>query len=323
MKIHSLFLVLFLFVILSCASKKKVEADLIIKNGIVYNGYDTIPEKVSIAIKGDKIIFIGNEKWVRLKSDKTIDANGLLVCPGFIDPHTHADKDLIKKSTSPNLPFLMQGVTTVIVGNDGESYFPTIKYKTIFEKNGLGTNVVLLAGHGTLRQEVIGNSKIKATPDQVKSMQNLLQKELDAGAFGLSTGLFYSPGSYADTQEVIDLATVVAKNGGIYDTHLRDESSYSIGLIPSIQEAIEIGKQAKLPIHISHIKCLGVGVWNESEAIIKLIEKSRSEGIDITANQYPYDASATGLKASVVPRWAESGGNDSLFVRYKNSLLKI
>jgi len=323
MKIHSLFLVLFLFVILSCASKKKVEADLIIKNGIVYNGYDTIPEKVSIAIKGDKIIFIGNEKWVRLKSDKTIDANGLLVCPGFIDPHTHADKDLIKKSTSPNLPFLMQGVTTVIVGNDGESYFPTIKYKTIFEKNGLGTNVVLLAGHGTLRQEVIGNSKIKATPEQVKAMQNLLQKELDAGAFGLSTGLFYAPGSYADTQEVIDLATVVAKNGGIYDTHLRDESSYSIGLIPSIQEAIEIGKQAKLPIHISHIKCLGIGVWNESEAIIKLIEKSRSEGIDITANQYPYDASATGLKAAVVPRWAESGGNDSLFVRYKNPLLKI
>ena len=323
MKNHLLFLVLFLFVILSCASKKKVEADLIIKNGSVYNGYDTIPEKVSIAIKGDKIIFIGNEKWVRLKSDKTIDANGLIVCPGFIDPHTHADKDLIKKSTSHNLPFLMQGVTTVIVGNDGESYFPTIKYKDVFEKNGLGTNVVLLAGHGTLRQEVIGNSKIKATPEQVNAMQDLLQKELDAGAFGMSTGLFYSPGSYADTQEVIDLAKVVAKNGGIYDTHLRDESSYSIGLIPSIEEAIEIGRKAKLPIHISHIKCLGVGVWNESEAIIKLIEKSRSEGIDVSANQYPYDASATGLKAAVVPRWAESGGNDSLFLRYKNPVLKL
>ena len=323
MKNHSLFLVLFLFVILSCASKKKVEADLTIKNGMVYNGFDTIPEKVSIAIKGDKIIFIGNEKLVRLKSDKTIDAKGLIVSPGFIDPHTHADKDLIKKSTSHNLPFLMQGVTTVMVGNDGESYFPTIKYKDVFEKNGLGTNVVLLAGHGTLRQEVIGNSKIKATPEQVNAMQDLLQKELDAGAFGLSTGLFYSPGSYADTQEVIDLATVVAKNGGIYDTHLRDESSYSIGLIPSIEEAIEIGRKAKLPIHISHIKCLGIDVWNESEAIIKLINKSRSEGIDITANQYPYDASATGLKASVVPRWAESGGNDSLFVRYKNPLLKI
>ena len=151
----------------------------------------------------------------------------------------------------------------------------------------------------------------------------LLQKELNAGVFGLSTGLFYSPGSYADTQEVIDLAKVVAKNGGIYDTHLRDESSYSIGLIPSIQEAIEIGRKAKLPIHISHIKCLGIDVWNESTAIIELIEKSRAEGIDVTANQYPYDASATGLKAAVVPRWAESGGNDSLFIRYKNPVLKF
>ena len=323
MKNHLLFLVLFLFIILSCASKKKVEADVLIKNGIVYNGSDTIPKNVSIAIKGDKIVFVGNEKFIRIKTVKTIDAKGLIVCPGLIDPHTHADKDLIKSSTSHNLPFLMQGVTTVIVGNDGESYFPTIKYKEVFEKNGLGTNVVLLTGHGTLRQEVIGNTKIKATPEQVNKMQNLLKKELDAGAFGLSTGLFYSPGSYADTQEVINLAMVVAQKGGIYDTHLRDESSYSIGLVPSIKEAIEIGRQAKLPIHISHIKCLGVDVWNESEAIIELIKKSRSEGIEITANQYPYDASATGLKASVVPRWAESGGNDSLFVRYKNPSLKI
>jgi N-acyl-D-aspartate/D-glutamate deacylase len=307
---------------LSCTSKKKVVADIKIINGIVYSGCDTIPEKVSIAIKGDKIIFIGNEKLVRLKTQKIIDANGQIVCPGFIDPHTHADRDLINSKTSHNLPFLMQGVTTVIVGNDGESYFPTKKYKEVFEKNGLGTNVVLLAGHGTLRQEVIGNSKIKATSEQINEMQNLLQKELDAGAFGLSTGLFYSPGSYADTQEVIDLAKVVAKNGGIYDTHLRDESNYSIGLIPSIKEAIEIGKQAKLPIHISHIKCLGEDVWNESKTIIELIDKNRAEGIDITANQYPYDASSTGLKASVVPRWAESGGNDSLFVRYKNPLLK-
>ena len=196
MKNHLLFLVLFLFIILSCASKKKVEADVLIKNGIVYNGSDTIPKNVSIAIKGDKIVFVGNEKFIRIKTVKTIDAKGLIVCPGLIDPHTHADKDLIKSSTSHNLPFLMQGVTTVIVGNDGESYFPTIKYKEVFEKNGLGTNVVLLTGHGTLRQEVIGNTKIKATPEQVNKMQNLLKKELDAGAFGLSTGLFYSPGSY-------------------------------------------------------------------------------------------------------------------------------
>ena len=147
-------------------------------------------------------------------------------------------------------------------------------------------------------------------------MQDLIQQEMDAGSFGMSTGLYYAPGSYTDTDEVIALAKIVAKNGGIYDTHLRDESSFSIGIIPAVKEAIEIGRQAKLPIHISHIKCLGVDVWNQSNDIIKLIEEGQVEGINITANQYPYDASATGLKAAVVPRWAESGGKDSLFLRY-------
>ena len=118
------------------------------------------------------------------------------------------------------------------------------------------------------------------------------------------------------------LAKTVAENGGIYDTHLRDESSYTVGLIAAIKEAIEIGRQAKLPIHISHIKCLGADVWNKSEEIIKLIENSRAEGIDVTANQYPYDASSTSLNGAVVPRWAESGGKDSLYIRYNQSDVK-
>lgn len=309
--------------IFSCSIKKRIAVDILIKNGIVYNGIDTIPMKVSIAIKDDKIVFIGAPSLPKIKATKIIDATGLIVSPGFIDPHTHADRDLINPSTSHNLPFLMQGITTVIVGNDGESFFPIKKYKTLYEENGIGTNVVLLTGHGTIREQVIGDSDIKASPEAISKMLILLQQEMDAGAFGMSTGLFYSPGSYANKEEVIELAKIVAKNGGIYDTHLRDESSFSIGLIPSIKEAIEIGRKAKLPIHISHIKCLGVDVWNESNDIIKLIEKSRAEGIDVTANQYPYDASATGLKAAVVPRWAESGGKDSLFIRYENPKLKI
>jgi N-acyl-D-aspartate/D-glutamate deacylase len=153
-------------------------------------------------------------------------------------------------------------------------------------------------------------------------MQNLVQQEMDAGAYGMSTGLYYAPGSYSNTEEVIALAKTVAKNDGIYDTHLRDESSYNIGLVKAIEEAIEIGKQAKLPIHLSHIKCLGVDVWHQSDSIIKIVENAQKEGIKVTANQYPYDASATGLKAAVVPRWAESGGKDSLFIRYKNPQLR-
>ena len=178
-----------------------------------------------------------------------------------------------------------------------------------------------MVGHGTVREEIMGKSDRKATPEEITKMQSLIQQEMDNGAFGISTGLFYSPGSYSNTDEVIALAKTVSENDGVYDTHLRDESSYTVGLIPAIEEAIEIGRQAKLPIHISHIKCLGIDVWQQSKEIVKVIEKAQNEGIQISANQYPYDASATGLKSAVAPRWAESGGKDSLFIRYKDPKL--
>ena len=305
----------------SC-SKEKIEADILVTNGTVYNGIDSIPNLVSIAIKDDKIVFIGDEISASITSLKTIDAKGMIVSPGFIDPHTHADRDLKTIESNHNQPFLYQGITTVVVGNDGDSFYPTSKYKKLYETQGIGTNMVLLVGHGTVREEVMGKSDRKATEEEISKMQTLVQQEMDAGAFGISTGLFYSPGSYSNTEEVIALAKIVSENDGIYDTHLRDESSYTVGLIPAIEEAIEIGRQAKLPIHISHIKCLGVDVWHQSDSIIKRIENAQKEGVEVTANQYPYDASATGLKAAVVPRWAESGGKDSLFIRYNNPKLK-
>lgn len=321
MKILKLFIIMIVLSFISC-SKEEINVDILIKNGTVYNGIDTISNNVSIAIVDDKIVYIGNSIERIIKAKKTIDAQGLIVCPGFIDPHTHADRDLIDPKRSHNKPFLFQGVTTVVVGNDGDSFFPTSKYKTLYEDFGIGTNAVLLTGQGTIRGNVIGKSDQKATKSDIAKMQNLIQQEMDEGSFGMSTGLYYAPGSYADTEEVIALAKIVAKNEGIYDTHLRDESSFSIGIILAVEEAIEIGRQAKLPIHISHIKCLGVDVWNQSSDIIKLIKEGKAEGINITDNQYPYDASATGLKAAVVPRWAESGGKDSLFIRYNNSKFK-
>ena len=322
MKAQKTFLFLFIITCIFSCLKKSIKVDILIKNGIVFSGIDSIPRYVSIAIKDDKIIFIGDATKTKISPTKTIDANGLIVSPGFIDPHTHADEDLADAKQSHNQPFLFQGVTTVVVGNDGNSLFPTSKYKDLFKNNGIGTNAVLLVGHGTIRKQVMGNSDELATDIDIEKMQNLIQQEMDAGAFGMSTGLFYAPGSYSNTNEIIALAKIVAKNDGIYDTHLRDESSFTIGLIPAIEEAIEIGRQAKLPIHISHIKCLGIDVWNQSNAVIQLIENAQKEGIEITANQYPYEASATGLKSAVVPRWAESGGKDSLFIRYNNPKLR-
>ncbi|MFT4699274.1 MAG: N-acyl-D-amino-acid deacylase [Flavobacteriaceae bacterium] len=317
-KTKKIAVLLILYVAFSC-SKQKIEADILIQNGSVYNGIDDQATNNSIAIKGDKIVFIGDEASVLINAKKIIDAAGLIVSPGFIDPHTHADRDLINPKNSHNKPFLFQGITTVVTGNDGDSFYPTSKYINLYTSHGIGTNTVPLVGHGTIRKQVMGKSDRKATTEEIIEMQRLVQQEMDAGAFGISSGLFYAPGSYSNTDEVIALAKTVAKNDGIYDTHLRDESSFTVGLISAIEEAIEIGRQAKLPIHISHIKCLGVDVWHQSKDIVLAIEKAQKEGIKVSANQYPYAASATGLKAAVVPRWAESGGKDSLFIRYKNA----
>ena len=308
---------LFSLILVSCliSCKKEINADILIQNGTVYNGVDRIPNNLAIAIKNGKIVFIGDESSVSIKALKIIDASKLIVSPGFIDPHTHADRELKDPKTSHNLPFLMQGITTTIVGNDGDSFYPSKKYQKLYAKQGIGTNAVQLVGHHEILKAIIGKSDVEPTPAQIIEMQKLMQKEMDAGAFGMSTGLYYSPGSYTSTEEVIALAKIVAKNGGVYDTHLRDESSNTIGLIASIQEAIKIGRQAKLPIHISHIKCLGVDVWHQSDSIIKIVEAAQKEGIEVTANQYPYDASGTSLNAAVSPRWAESGGKDSLLYR--------
>ncbi|MDC9721285.1 MAG: amidohydrolase family protein [Urechidicola sp.] len=311
-------------ILLLCFSctKKTITADVLIQNGTVYNGVDKDPTNNSIALKDDKIVFIGDANSVSIIADKIIDATGLIVSPGFIDPHTHADRDLENPKTAHNLPFLMQGITTTVIGNDGDSFYPSDKFQKLYKEQGIGTNVVQLVGHHEIINAIVGKSDINPTPEQIIEMQELMQKEMDAGAFGMSTGLYYAPGSYTTTDEVIALAKIVAKNDGIYDTHLRDESSNTIGLIASVQEAIEIGRQAKLPIHISHIKCLGVDVWHQSDSIIKIVEAARKEGIEVTANQYPYDASGTSLNAAVSPRWAESGGKDSLLIRAANPKFK-
>ncbi len=301
---------------------KKIAVDVFITNGEVYNGESLESIRCNIAILDDKIVYVGDKDHSNFTVKRMIDAKGLIVCPGFIDPHTHADRELRKSELSHNLPFLMQGITTVVVGSDGQSFFPTREFKSLYETQGIGTNAVLMTGHGTLRKIVVGQSDRKASEEETANMKKLVQQEMDDGSFGLSTGLYYAPGSYSDTEEIIELAKVASANDGIYDTHLRDEGSSSVGLAEAVSEAIEIGREAKLPIHISHIKCLGVDVWQKSQEIIDMIEKSQDEGIEVSANQYPYDASATGLQSAVIPRWAESGGTDSLFIRYAQKDLR-
>jgi len=280
------------------------ELDLLITHGSLLDGSGTPAISADIGILGDRIVLIAPH--ITRAAKRTIDATGLVVTPGFIDPHTHTVADLNDPRRSRNDAYLTQGVTTVATGNDGDS--PTDIGATLarWKQQGIGTNAVLFIGQGTVRREVMQMSDAAPTPAQLEQMKSLVAKAMDEGAIGISTGLYYAPGSYAKTDEVIELAKVAAAHGGIYDTHMRDESSYTIGLLASVRETIRIGREAHIPIMISHIKALGADVWGQSTDVIALINKARSEGLNITASQYPYTASGTDVTASLVPRWAQA-----------------
>jgi N-acyl-D-aspartate/D-glutamate deacylase len=295
------------------ATAQTPTVDILIRGGTVIDGTGSPGRRADVGIRGDRIVFVGTAP-VDAVASRVIDAAGLVVAPGFIDPHTHTEGDLSSANprTRANLPFLMQGVTTVVTNNDGRSPADLSAQFGAWTTTGIGTNVAAYFGHGSLRGRVVGNRDVPATPEQLDEMKRLVDKAMDDGALGLSTGLFYAPGSFASTEEVIALSKVAAAKGGIYDSHMRDESSYTIGLIGSINEIIRIGREARIPVHVSHIKALGVDVWGMSDSVIALVEAARRSGVDVTANQYPYTASGTGISAAMLPRWAESGGRDSL-----------
>ncbi len=209
----------------------------------------------------------------------------------------------------------MQGVTTVVTNNDGGGPVDIGATLARWDAGGIGTNALLYVPQGSVRQAVMGMSDKAPTPPQLEQMKSLVERGMRDGAFGMSTGLFYAPGSYATTEEVIELARVAARAGGIYDTHQRDESSYTIGLLNSVREVLRIGREAKIPVHISHIKALGIDVWGKADSVVALIRAAQREGIVVSADQYPYQASGSSIVSSLVPRWAEAGGRDSLRAR--------
>ena len=301
------------------------QLDILIINGTLVDGSGKKPRKADIGIRGDRIVLVGDSHQPRPGAElgftaaRTIDASGMIVAPGFIDPHTHTLGDLTNNQTKSNQAYLLQGVTTVITGNDGGSVINVGELLSKWEQQGIGTNAALLAGFGTIRGKVLGASDAQPTAAQLEEMKEYVGRAMDEGAFGLSTGLYYAPQSYAKTEEVIQLSKVAAAKGGVYDTHMRDEGSYSIGLLGAIEETIRIGREANIPVHISHIKALGPEVWGQSKPAIKLMRDARRAGVNIMACQYPYDASGTSLTASLVPRWAEVGGQSELLQRINDS----
>ena len=283
------------------------DLDVILRKGTVIDGSGSPPVHTDVGISGDRIIFVGSSAGKKAK--RVIDATALVITPGFIDPHTHTAADLTDPKRSQNAPYLMQGVTTVATGNDGDSPEQIGETLARWTRQGIGTNAMLFIGQGSVRRQVLGMSAAQPTPQQIEKMKALVATAMNEGAIGLSTGLYYAPGSYSTTEEVIALARVAAQHGGIYDTHMRDESTYNIGLQNSVRETLRIGEEANIPVMISHIKALGADVWGQSSEVIPLIDAARKAGIQATASQYPYDASGTSVTASLVPRWAEADGN--------------
>jgi N-acyl-D-aspartate/D-glutamate deacylase len=249
---------------------------------------------------------------------RRLDVTGSTVVPGFIDPHTHATQDLLDPERKGNVNFLMQGVTTVLIGNDGGGLPDLDESLARMRSQGIGTNAAFYAGHNDIRRMVMGLENRLATEEELEAMREIVADQMEAGAVGLSTGLYYTPGSYAPTEEVIELAKVSARFGGIYDSHLRDESSYNIGLLGAIEELIRIGEEASIPVHIAHLKALGRDVWGQSGDIIARVEAARERGVEVTADQYPYRASGTSFASALIPAWVRADSTEAMFGRIEN-----
>ncbi|MFY8297902.1 N-acyl-D-amino-acid deacylase family protein [Pseudoalteromonas sp. SS15] len=311
-----------LMALTGCANKPTFNADILLTGGLLISGDGSPAIAKQVAICEDKICGIFAPDSKHIKAKKNIDVSGKVIAPGFIDPHTHSLSDLKSSTRNSNLNYLTQGVTTVINGNDGGGPVDLNAIKHTLHANGIGTNVGLLVGHGSLRKKVMGKVARHATEKELLQMEALLETAMQQGALGLSSGLYYVPGSYADTNEVIRLAKVAAKYNGIYDTHIRDESSFSIGLIPAVQEAIDIAKAANIHLHLAHIKALGVDVWGQSTQIIDLIKSEQKQGVSISADQYPWLASGTKLHSALMPKWVMADNNAAFYDRLNDPSLQ-
>ena len=299
----------------SISVKNKFET--IIANGLIYTGDGKAPIKADIGISEGKIAAIGRQ--LGDSCDKLVDATNLVVSPGFIDIHTHTDTNF------HSCPFgdsrIYQGITTDIGGNCGGSPFPNKDGKDIADfyaklnKLKIGINYKSFSGQGTLRGFVVGPNDVAATAKQIARMQTLLAAEMEAGSVGLSSGFEYTPGSYASKSEVIELCKVVAKYNGLYAVHLRNEDNH---VEEALQEAIDIAKASGVRLQISHLKAQNAANWHKAPALLKMIEKAESDGIDIAFDRYPYTAFSTGL-STFIPLNFRQGTTDEIIGRLKNN----
>ncbi|MBL8268989.1 N-acyl-D-amino-acid deacylase family protein, partial [Steroidobacter sp.] len=308
-----LYPVVLLLVCVLAGCGKRAEYDIVIRNGLIYDGSGQEPFVADLGIKGDRIAAIGKALG---PGTLTVDAKGLYVAPGFIDLHNHAEFPVDAPERYSVLNYLRQGVSTVVTGPDGAGEYQVADYFARLQRHGIGPNVMHTVGHNFIREDAMGGSFDRApTAQEMQRMQAMVRQAMQEGAVGLSSGLYYTPGTYATTEEVIELARVAGESGGIYTSHIRDEGDFLYddpnkdGLLDAVREAIRIGKEAGVVANITHIKAegiLGASHWGKSLPVTQLIEQARVQGQRVYADQYPYTASSTSLSAVTVPRWVQA-----------------
>ena len=286
---------------------KVAPADLILRDGLIIDGTGQAGRVGDVAIFEGTIGQVGDLS--QLSALRTIDCTGLVIAPGFIDLHNHSDEAIVSASTRACVNYLTQGCTTIVTGNCGSGPVKVADYLAKIDQQGAGTHVLHLLPHGSLRSQVMGQVARDPSAEELDQMAKLAEQALLDGAWGMSTGLIYVPGTYSKTEELIAIAKVVAAHHGIYASHIRNEGS---GLIDAINEAIRIGREGGLPVHVSHFKSSGQDNWGRLHIAAELIEAARKDGLTVTADQYPYIASSTSLDATLLPTWSREGGRKDL-----------
>lgn len=303
-----------------------IDADVLLVGGTILDGSGSPGAVGDVAIRDDQIVAVGQFETGRV--GRTISCAGLIVAPGFIDLHNHSDSSvtiedpetgesqespkILVDSTRPAACYLTQGCTTIVTGNCGGGAVDVDDYYTTLEQSHPGVNVAHLLPHGALRGTVIGQTRRQPSADELDRMRDHARRAMEAGAWGMSTGLQYVPGSFADVKELGAIAQVVGEWDGFYASHIRDEGDR---LIEAIEEAIEVGRLGELPVHISHLKASKRHNWGKVRAAAALIEKVRAEGRRVTADQYPYDASSTSITAMLLPDEEREGGSEAVIER--------
>ncbi|HIB09088.1 MAG TPA: D-aminoacylase [Gemmatimonadetes bacterium] len=288
--------------------------DLLIRSGTVIDGSGGLAFRADVAIQGDRIVAISEASLDPDRADRVIDATDMVVSPGFVDLHTHLDPLLRLPGSESHV---RQGVTTAIGGPDGGGPWPFEAHLEAVEEMSIGMNVGFLIGHNTIRRTVMGLENRAPTPSELNRMKDMVAQAMEEGAWGISTGLKYLPGTFSELEEVIALAEVAGREGGFYTSHLREEG---LGLLDGVSEALEIGKRAELPIILTHHKVVGQPMWGSSTRTLAMVDSAREAGTDAMIDQYPYTASYTGI-GILIPAWAMAGGNAVLLTRMNDPAL--